>query len=157
MIRLKSQTEDRTLRATSTLGWVAFSEQLLSVQELQHALAITESKGRPPLQYLHQEKEIISECCGLLVIDLDERVRYVHRSAQEFFNETKHKEFPNFEAQITLACIRYLSLSELTHRVVGKSRRPRSNGSHEAFPLKDYAARYLHRRDNIVVVFFILS
>lgn len=81
MIRLKSQTEDRTLRATSTLGWVAFSEQLLSVQELQHALAITESKGRPPLQYLHQEKEKISECCGLLVIDLDERVRYVHRSA----------------------------------------------------------------------------
>ncbi|EKJ74356.1 hypothetical protein FPSE_05427 [Fusarium pseudograminearum CS3096] len=148
MIRIRRQADDSSVRATTTLGWVTFSERLLSVHELQHALAIAEIHDDSPFDYLRQEKEIISECCGLLIVDLDDMVRYVHRSAGEFFDRVKHNEFPEFDAKITVACIKYLSIPALVNRVSAMSPkfRPRTRlPPQDSFPLKGYAGQYLHK------------
>ncbi|UZP36909.1 hypothetical protein NXS19_004725 [Fusarium pseudograminearum] len=148
MTRIKRQADDSSARALATLGWVTFSERLLSIQELQHALAIDESYDDSPFDYLRQEKEIISECCGLLIVDLDDMVRYVHKSAGEFFDKVKHNEFPEFEARITLACIKYLSIPALVNRLSAMSPefRPKTRlPSQDSFPLKGYAGQYLHK------------
>ncbi|CEF76368.1 unnamed protein product [Fusarium graminearum] len=148
MIRIRRQADGSSARALTTLGWVTFSERLLSIHELQHALAIAESHDDSPFDYLRQEREIISECCGLLIVDLDVMVGYVHRSAGEFFDRVKHSEFPEFDAQITLACIKYLSIPALVNRVSAMSPkfRPRTRlSTQDSFPLKGYAGQYLHK------------
>ncbi|KAL6918396.1 hypothetical protein FSST1_009891 [Fusarium sambucinum] len=148
MLRIKRQAGDSPGRAISTLGWVAFSDRLLSIHELQHALAITASQDSSPFDYLSQEKEIISECCGLLIVDLDNLVRYVHRSAGEFFDAVKHNEFPEFDTQITLTCIKYLSIPALVNRLSAMSPdfRPKIRlPPGENFPLKHYAGQFLHK------------
>ncbi|KAF5228922.1 hypothetical protein FAUST_10721 [Fusarium austroamericanum] len=148
LIRIKRQASNSSARATTTLAWVTFSERSLSIRELQHALAITESHDDSPFDYLRQEKEIISECCGLLIVGLDNTVRFVHRSAGEFFDKVKHSEFPEFDAQITLACIKYLSIPVLVNRVSAMSPefRPKTRlPTQDSFPLKGYAGQYLRK------------
>lgn len=137
MNRIRSRPEPRRDRAKSTLGWVAYAQRPLSLQELQHALAISQHSRSVEDKHLRQESEIISDCCGLLVKDSDNMVQYVHYSAKDYFNNTKQEEFPNFDKEITIACAKYLTMSKI-HSFISNSKRLKE------LPFTKYAAQYLH-------------
>ncbi|OTA03559.1 hypothetical protein A9Z42_0040430 [Trichoderma parareesei] len=147
MDRIHNRGGLRRIRVESTLAWVAYAQRPLSIHELQHALAISGSPGGIEKKYLRQKDEIISDCCGLLVQDLDGIVRYVHYSAQDYFYRIRAERFPNFDRQITIACARYLSISETQQLVKTQTwRKPSLRSAKEPgeYPFLKYAGQHLH-------------
>ncbi|KAI0169078.1 ankyrin repeat-containing domain protein [Hypoxylon sp. FL1284] len=119
--------------------------------ELQHALEIEESKKCIGEGHRRNESQIISPCCGLLVQDIDNTVRFVHRSASDFFNRAKDQIFLTdngtkyFHRRITLACVKYMSMKELYDPPRGKEISVRRD-----YPFALYAGEYLHRHHRLV-------
>lgn len=148
MNRIEHQAPNKKIRAMSTLGWVAYTQRLLSIQELQHALAIGESPDGAGEKYMRQAEDIIADCCGLLVSDLDDMVRYVHRSAREFFDKRIRDNafLPNFDKRIAMVCAKHLYT--LSHRpqiaTAFRSRNKQANLKEHDFPFTRYAGQYLH-------------
>lgn len=147
MQRIKRHEELRKTATMSTLGWVAYAKRLMSISELQHALAIEKHPEHFGEKHLRPKDDIISDCCGLLILDLDDTVRYVHKSAREFFDAIRAEEFPDFDKRMTLACIEYLSMPSL-HPILPTSK-PLLLGSEtsleNSFPFIRYAGECLHR------------
>ncbi|KAI9768838.1 MAG: hypothetical protein M1840_004652 [Geoglossum simile] len=105
---LKQSREDREL-AFGVISWISFAVRPLSIEELQHALAV-----RPGDTYLRRgafpdEEIMISVCVGLVIIDESGIIRLVHYTAQEYFDQTRESKFPNAQINITLTCATYLS------------------------------------------------
>ncbi|XXG98946.1 hypothetical protein Hte_005279 [Hypoxylon texense] len=144
--RIRSRRPKYRDIALSTLGWVAYAERLLWMPELRHALDIEQNSDIRE-DRLIQESEIISACCGLLVQDVDDTVRPVHRSALEFLSRVKQVQFPDFNRKITLACVQYLSMPSLQQSsMMGKRRSIHAESSKQGnYPLAGYAGKYLHK------------
>ncbi|KAG8160792.1 hypothetical protein KVR01_009056 [Diaporthe batatas] len=148
MERISVQQDAKKDRAMSTLGWVTYARRLLSIRELQHALATEEYPGRSGEKYLRKGSDIIAGCCGLLVTDLDDMVRYVHRSAREFFDKQIGNDtfLPNFDKRMAMACASHLS-TLATHPQLAASIHRRKivmKMIDEDFPLACYAGQFLH-------------
>ncbi|KAL1383251.1 ankyrin repeat protein [Phyllosticta capitalensis] len=134
--------------ANTILGWISYAARPLSVQELQHALVADKNLSKIDESFLLSESQIMSFARGLLVVDLDGMLRYVHYSAQDFFKQRRRHYFPDFETRIAIACANYLCRTELGQRndsegflesdqsVARKLKR---------FPFARYAGEYLHR------------
>ncbi|OJD29624.1 ankyrin-1 isoform x1 [Diplodia corticola] len=148
MARIRDGTRSKQQYARTILAWITYAQRALSVRELQHAIAAERSSGKIGKRDLLPEREITSFCCGLVIIDLDQMVRFVHYSAHDYFQTIKSKEFPDFESRVTLACARYFYMASL--------QQPREdNGSSgtdnttvdvlDELPLARYAGEHLHR------------
>jgi hypothetical protein len=62
--------------------------------------------------YMPDVKDLISACVGLVTTDEESGIlRLVHHSAQEFFQQSREKWFPEGESYITKRCLTYLSFS----------------------------------------------
>ncbi|KAL6895883.1 hypothetical protein HDV57DRAFT_521117 [Trichoderma longibrachiatum] len=102
-------------------------------------------------KHLSQQDEIISDCCGLLVQDFNDRVGYVHFSAQEWFHHIRVEDFPDFDRHVAIACAKHLSISEI-QQLVEQNTCLKSSlsgaGKPENYPLLGYAGehQHLHRR-----------
>ncbi|KAL6858414.1 hypothetical protein J3F83DRAFT_357808 [Trichoderma novae-zelandiae] len=147
MDRIRNRGGLRKDRAESTLAWVAYALRPLSIHELQHALAISGSPGGIEKKYLRQQNEIISDCCGLVIQDLDGIVRYVHYSAQDYFHRIRTERFPSFDKQITIACAKYLSIPEIQQLIKPNTVRNSSLSGLRTpgdYPFLKYAGQYLH-------------
>jgi hypothetical protein len=74
MTRIERQPKTREL-AARVLSWIAYASRPLSIEELQHALAVspkmTHMKNHRALVF---ESELTSVCAGLVVIDKKQRV-----------------------------------------------------------------------------------
>ncbi|KAM0426267.1 hypothetical protein ACHAPT_008307 [Fusarium lateritium] len=143
MKRIHNSSDNKKDWARATLAWVTYAQRPLSIGELRYALAM----GACPRtsssinKYLRNEDEIISGCYGLLIKDLDGIVRFVHKSAWDFFQRTRAKEFPNFDKTMTISCARYLCLSpDEQLREYGEVDLP----VHSMFPFSEYAGENLH-------------
>ncbi|KAK8202736.1 hypothetical protein IWZ01DRAFT_515263 [Phyllosticta capitalensis] len=134
--------------ANTILGWVSYATRPLSVRELQHALVADKNLSKIDESFLLSEIQITSFARGLLVVDLDDTVRYVHYSAQDFFKQRRGHYFPDFETRIALSCASYLCRKELgqhddseklleSDQVVSRKL--------ENFPFARYAGENLHR------------
>ncbi|KAK8115380.1 hypothetical protein PG999_007449 [Apiospora kogelbergensis] len=153
MERIKHRDDKAQSRALFCLGWVAFSQRLLSTDELLHALAIYELRhdstpdaySNDILQdHMHLESEVISDCCGLLT-DLVGEIRFVHRSAQEFFSRIRDTEFRDLDKQVTLACVDYLTTVPLQSKTAAPGERLSMLELSKEFPLLRYTGQHLHR------------
>lgn len=103
--------------ARRILTLVAFTFRLLSLRELQEALAVDLRKAefRPVTKY--SKKTLIDITAGLVTVDSDEKaVRLVHRTAEEYFSDSKNQErlFPDAYASITRTLLVYLCRKELS-------------------------------------------
>jgi len=80
MKRIKTQGQRRKLLATKVLSWITYARRELSVQELQHALAV--APGRSGVEdYIYPESVLTAVCAGLVVIDEETHVvRFVRKS-----------------------------------------------------------------------------
>jgi hypothetical protein len=72
--RIKAQTEEEVLLATSALVWLTYAYQSLTIEELQHALAVSDDLERFDEDDIAMEELIVSVCCGLVVVDARSRI-----------------------------------------------------------------------------------
>ena len=114
MHRIKDQTEyDKTL-ADRVLYWISYARRSLSLEELQHALAVIPREKSFDNTNIVLETYLIGVCAGLVVIEPKSKlVRLVHYTTQDFFERFKGNYFPQAETSIAEACITYLSYTDV--------------------------------------------
>ncbi|KAL7944011.1 hypothetical protein V8C42DRAFT_327511 [Trichoderma barbatum] len=148
MQRIVSQYKEQAQLATSVLAWVTFAKRLISVAELQHALAVEQGEPAFDEQNMPDIELVVSVCAGLVTIDNDSNIiRLVHYTAQEYFEQEYEKWLPEPQSQITTTCITYLSY-KVFERV--------SEGTwplDQTYPFYEYAALHWsdHAREGLVL------
>ncbi|KAB8976012.1 hypothetical protein FH972_026890 [Carpinus fangiana] len=126
--------------AKQILSWIVYAKRPLSITELQHALAVQDDANFDAVDLLNPQ-DILSVCAGLLTVDENTRiVRFLHYTAQEYFEKMPQIWLQDAQAAIALACISYLCKDAFATGVCD------SDAAFEKrlrdFPLLDFASRY---------------
>jgi ankyrin repeat protein len=115
---LQSQEEGTRALAMSTLSWVAFSPRILTLEMLQHALAIEMGNEALDFDNVTDSEIILSNCAGLLTLhqvsfrdETKVEVRLVHETTQAYFNSTKMRWFGDVDLRLAQLCLTYSSFS----------------------------------------------
>ena len=113
MQRITCQSKDQEELAKQVLWWITCAKRPLSTSELQCALAVEIGESLFDKDNLPQVEDIISVCAGLVTVDKESSIiRLVHYTAQEYFDRTQGKWFPNVETDIATICATYLSFND---------------------------------------------
>ncbi|KAJ7598909.1 ankyrin repeat-containing domain protein [Mycena floridula] len=154
MTRIAAQGEEDRELAHQVFSWLAYCQRPLTVQELQHALAVSTDTTEMDLDAIVDLDILTSVCAGLVVIDDDSNIiRLVHYTTQEYFELKRTLLFPDAQTNIAIACISYLSFDVFSH---GYSS---SDSELEALALDNtllqYASRYwgIHGKDHQASIF----
>lgn len=153
MQRIESQIPDRADLAKRVISFIACAARPLTVSELCHALAVKPGDTILDHRSIPDIRDVIAACGGLVLIadgvrhgsELDDayetaRVRLIHRTAYEYFQQTQEQWFPSTEGRIATACMAYLSLADFES---GPSRSDSDlNDRLRTYPLYRYAAEY---------------
>ncbi len=141
MERINGQSAGFRELAMKVLSWITCAKRPLTVEELQHALAV--EIGEPELdeENLPEVEAMVSACAGLVTVDEESSIiRLVHYTAQEYLERVQDTWFPDAEAEITSVCVAYLSFrafeSGFCRAHTDFKERLQSN------PFYSYAARY---------------
>ncbi|KAF5639783.1 ankyrin repeat [Fusarium tjaetaba] len=109
--RIASQDQDSKELAMQVLSWVTCARRVLRPSELRHTLAIEEGDVKLNKENIPQINDMVSVCSGLVTVDKKSGViRLAHYTTQEYLDRARDQWFPNAESEITMVCIRYLSL-----------------------------------------------
>ncbi|KAL5083750.1 hypothetical protein Trisim1_000954 [Trichoderma cf. simile WF8] len=110
MERIETQGDIVQKLAKKVFCWLIYARRVLSVAELQHAVAI-EPKTKQLNEEFIPDKEILgSICAGLVTFDAEsDAVRLAHYTIQEYFERDAKHWFQDVEADIATACITYIS------------------------------------------------
>ncbi|KAI0126620.1 ankyrin repeat-containing domain protein [Xylariales sp. AK1849] len=113
MTRIQNQSQDQGELAKQVLLWLTCAKRPLTKAELQTALAVEIDEPALDASNLPQIEDIISVCAGLVTVDEESGiVRLVHHTAQDYFERTQQRWFPEAYAVVTRTCITYLSFEE---------------------------------------------
>lgn len=169
MIRINKQKPKQVERAHQVLCWLTHARRPLEVRELQQALAI-----RPTdTMFVHGGEvsinTLLSYCMGLVIVDkqTSERlsdtgtgeveyasvdiVRYVHYTAQEFFNDLRCRTFPEGHRLVAQTCLNALLLSNFNIECCSQATGRGEIGAEDfeslfrlvnAFPIIRYASQH---------------
>jgi ankyrin repeat protein len=111
MERIWSQDSDDVELAERVLGWISCAKRPLTVEELQHALAITPESTDIDEEDFMDEEIITSVCAGLVTVDNEgDIIRLVHYTTQEYLEVIRNTRLPNAEYNIAMACLNYFEL-----------------------------------------------
>lgn len=98
----------------SLISWVVCALRLLTVDEMQHALAIEAGTSSLDHSNICDLQEVVSGCAGLVVLDsVSQSIRLVHQTAKDYFNANISEYFPGARSNIAVSCLTYLSYDEL--------------------------------------------
>lgn len=110
MDRINNQLPGFRKLGMRTIAWIVHAERPLTATQLQHALAINEGDVRLDRSNIRKIETILSVCAGLVTLDTQSNiVRLAHLTTQEYFRSSRSKYFPDAQADISNACIKYLS------------------------------------------------
>ncbi|KIM87085.1 hypothetical protein PILCRDRAFT_64497, partial [Piloderma croceum F 1598] len=146
MDRIAQQSRDDEALAKRVLMWITYAERPLSLMELRHAVSTLPGMTDIDSESLVQEQLLTSVCAGLVAVDEDGNiVRLIHYTAQEYFEANGSTLFQNAAADITQACLTYISFDALTKQNYAELRWPWSD-----YSLHHYAALHWghHARRN---------
>ena len=116
MQRVDSQLEGYRHLAKQLLGWLTYSERLMSVQEIQYALAIELGESSLDEDNLSDVIEIVGYCAGLVIVEVDTRsLRLVHYTTQEYFRQNSGKHLVSAQQDIAISCLTYLLYEEFAN------------------------------------------
>lgn len=105
--------EGFSLLAKQVLGWLTYAERLLSVTEIQYAIAVESREQEFDEDNLNDVNELVSVCAGLVVVDDQSNViRLVHYTTQEYFVQNGASLFPGARQAIADSCLTYLLYNE---------------------------------------------
>ncbi|THY42459.1 ankyrin [Aureobasidium pullulans] len=129
MARIDNQKPRQAERARQVLCWLTHACRPLQVRELQQALAVRPTDK----EFVHGGETsidaLLSYCMGLVIVDKQSSehpsrtgtgemtyasvdiVRYVHYTAQEFFNDLRCRTFPEGHYLVAQTCLNALLLS----------------------------------------------
>lgn len=163
MQRLENQREGFRLLAKRLLGWLTYSERLMTVMEVQHALAIEPETPDLDEDNLSDIGEIVGFCAGLVIIDEETQIiRLVHYTTQDYFRQNGDRLLASAQQDIAISCLTYLlydrfgdgwiveadseeepeSEEEPDHEEVGSDVPITAGNRLQKYPFLDYAARY---------------
>ncbi|KAJ3532443.1 hypothetical protein NM208_g8432 [Fusarium decemcellulare] len=112
MERINRQERGLRKLAMRVLSWITCAKRQLTTKELQDALATKRGKPSLDTRDVIRIEDMVSVCAGLVTVDKESRViRLAHYTTQQYFNDRRHRLFPNAEAHITATCVTYLSFS----------------------------------------------
>lgn len=107
--RVEHQREGFRLLATRLFGWLTYSERLMTVKEVQHALAIEPETSELDEDNLSDIDEIVGFCAGLVIIDEETQIiRLVHYTTQEYFRRNGDRLLASAQQDIAISCLTYL-------------------------------------------------
>lgn len=143
MERIENQEPDHRRIALKALAWVCYAFRALSLKELQHALAVEPGDTALDEDLVMDGQSITSLCAGLVLVDQRTNiVNLVHYSTKSYFDDTRHIQFPEYHAKITLVCATYLTLDSLKGAKIWELV--------QDYPLACYAAQFMgdHARNS---------
>ncbi|KAF5576273.1 ankyrin protein [Fusarium pseudocircinatum] len=153
MDRINQQQPDHIILAKKVLFWIARAKRELTVQELQHALAMSSVQCEPCEADLPFDETLVTVCAGLVAVDEAKKtIQLVHYTVQEYLNQRPCQLLPVTELDIARACLAYLSFSSFEGGYYGSwygmEHRLRS------YPFYHYAAKNWghHARDSSISV-----
>ena len=112
--RIDDQLEGFRFLAKQVLGWLTYAERLMSITELQHAIAIELGEREFDKDNLVDPSELVSVCAGLVVVDDQSNVvRLVHYTTQEYFEQHGESLLPEARHKIAESCLTYLMYDDL--------------------------------------------
>lgn len=74
MARIEEQNESRKMLARRVLSWITYSRRQLSIEELQHALAVAPGMTEVGEDDIYEQDLLTSVCLGLVVVDEKSRI-----------------------------------------------------------------------------------
>ena len=108
--RINNQPEDFRLTAQAVLSWIVSATRALTVNELQHALAIEPNETELDEENIPDIEESVSFCCGLVIIDQESYViRAVHHTVEEYFARRCPEIVQDAQRDVAGSCLTYLS------------------------------------------------
>ncbi|KAG4432894.1 hypothetical protein IFR05_011612 [Cadophora sp. M221] len=115
MERIKLQNpRDHADLAIRVLGWIFFAVRPLTVQEVQHALAIEEGDRDLDCDGIPDTDLLVSVCVGMVVINREsDTVTLVHYTAQEYFQRGKKHVLEHANRDIARTCLTYLHFDNI--------------------------------------------
>ena len=112
MSRIENQHPDDRDLAKRTLLWILQGKRLLSVAEMQQAVAIELGESDLDLDSTVDCDDMISACTGLVTRGRTssgcEILRLVHYTTQDYLERTTAKYFPKSEEYLASSCLTYL-------------------------------------------------
>lgn len=139
--RINGQRPGLRELAHRVLSWITCAKRPLTITELQHALAVEIGASHLDEEALTQVERMVSVCAGLVTVDEEsDIIRLVHYTTQEYFDRTRSNWFPDSEADISSACITYLSFETFAAGVCMTDQDLKKR--FQLHPLYSYAARY---------------
>ena len=113
MQRIEDQRPGFRELAKRTLSWITYAYEPLTVGQLRYALATEDGKTEIDEDNLDDIEDVISVCCGLVIIDPEtQAVRFVHYTTQEYFERFGSQYFPHALEEIAVSCLTYLLFNE---------------------------------------------
>ncbi|KAK1251818.1 hypothetical protein MKX07_007297 [Trichoderma sp. CBMAI-0711] len=110
MARIEAQGEALRILAKKVLSWLVHAKRVLSVTELQHAVAIEPGTSELDEEFIPDKEILVSICAGLVTFDTESRdIRLAHYTIQEYFEREGRHWFQHAETDIARACLTYLS------------------------------------------------
>ncbi|KAK1499751.1 hypothetical protein CTAM01_06945 [Colletotrichum tamarilloi] len=129
MNRIRSQPSEHVELALNVLSWTTGAKRPLTIEELQHALAVEEGETNIDQDNIIPVETMIS-------------------TTQEYFERKRHQFFPDIDSQIAIACTNYLSIKN-----VYKLPRDYDFYEYDSAPFFNYAALYWaeHTRESSII------
>ena len=146
--RIESQKDGFRFLAKRLLGWLTYSKRLMTITEVQHALAIEPDTSDLDEENLSDLDEIVSFCAGLVIVDEETQIiRLVHYTTQEYLARNGDTILPSAQQDIAVSCLTYLLYDELGDGWLGGKRVDQLYTTSienrlQRHPFLDYAARY---------------
>lgn len=115
MERIYGQEKEHLEFAKLILSLVFCAARPLSIEELQHALAVQENDEEIDVDNILTIEDVCSICAGLIMLDEATHViRFVHYTTQEYLDRHQRKWIPQARLEMARRCLWYLSLREFT-------------------------------------------
>lgn len=139
--RINEQSLHMKSLAMKVLLWVIFAKRALTTSELRHALATERGMTTLDDEDLSDLRDIGRVCVGLVTVDEKSGItQLVHYTAQEYFENTQSRWFPEADSVLLGACITYLSFKDFESGFCTTDDELERRKAQ--FPLCNYAASY---------------
>lgn len=90
--------------------WVYHAKRPMTVDELQHAIAIEGTEKELDTENLRKPQTIVDVCLGLVSVEHESHtIRLFHLTLKEYFDSYGSLIFPNPDKDILRSCLAYLS------------------------------------------------
>ena len=143
--KIESQRDGFRFLAKRLLGWLTYSKRLMTITEVQHALAIEPDTSDLDEENLSDLDEIVSFCAGLVIIDEETQIiRLVHYTTQEYLRRNGDRILPSAQQDIAVSCLTCLLYEKLGDGWIlePNDEDERLEVRLQTHPILDYSARY---------------